>query len=135
VRYAGERSIPQLTLTSRAPVTRSKTVFRIRIYLIRIRIQIRLNTDPDPDPIRIQGFKDQKLKIYTRFFWIKNYNLPIPRNPEMTSKLQKKPSAFKIEHPALQNMKFLNFLQLLRVILSFCLPGSGSGFRLRIRIH
>ncbi len=63
-----------------------------------------LKNDPDP------GFDDQKLKKITadkkgKNFWIKNYNLPIPR----TSKLQKKPSALKKELPALQNMKFLNF--------------------------
>ncbi len=41
---------------------------RIRIQFIRIRIQLqhfRLNTDPDP--IRIQGFKDQKLKKKKNF--------------------------------------------------------------------
>jgi hypothetical protein len=34
------------------------------------------------------------------------------------SKLQKKPSTLKREHPALQNMKFLNFFLLLRVIFA-----------------
>jgi hypothetical protein len=43
------------------------------------------------------------------FFGIKNYKLPIPGSPERKSKLQKKPSALKREHPALQNMKFINF--------------------------
>ncbi len=78
------------SLTSLASIW---TVF----ILIRIRIQhFRLNTDPDPDPIRIQGFYDQKLekKILAEknyiFFWIKNYNLPIPRPPKRTSKLQKR---------------------------------------------
>ncbi len=51
-----------------------------------------------------------------KFFYIKNYNLPIPRPPERTFKLQKKPSALKRKHPALENMKFLNFFLLLRVI-------------------
>ncbi len=40
---------------------------------------------------------------------IKNQNLLISRPPDRTSKLQKKPSALKREHAALQNMKFLNF--------------------------
>jgi hypothetical protein len=71
-------------------------------YRIRIRIQhFRLNIDPDP--IRIHGIDDQKLenkftagkKIH--FFKIKNYNLPKPRPPSRTSKLQKKPSALKKE--------------------------------------
>jgi hypothetical protein len=50
----------------------------------------------------------------------------------MTSKLQKKPSALKREHPALQNMKFLNFFLLLWVIFALLDPdpdseyGSGS---------
>jgi hypothetical protein len=48
----------------------------------------------------------------------------------MTSKLQKKPSALKTEHPALHNMKFLDFFQFLWVI--FCTPRSRSGFRIRI---
>jgi hypothetical protein len=57
---------------------------RIRIHFIRIRIQhFRLNIDPDP--IRIQGFNDQKLKKITAEkitnFWIKNYNVPLPRPP------------------------------------------------------
>jgi hypothetical protein len=43
------------------------------------------------------------------FFFIKNYNLPIPRPPYRTPKLQEKPSALKKEHPALQNMKILHF--------------------------
>jgi hypothetical protein len=48
------------------------------------------------------------------------------------SKLQKKPSALKREHPALQSMKFLNFFLLLWVILALLDPdpdskyGSGS---------
>ncbi len=48
---------------------------------------------------------------------VKNYNLPIPRPPETTSKLQKKPSALKREHPALQNMKFFLLLWLIFVLL------------------
>jgi hypothetical protein len=42
-------------------------------------------------------------KIYSKknkVFWIKNYNLPIPRPPKRKSKLQQKPSALKREHPA-----------------------------------
>jgi hypothetical protein len=52
------------------------------------------------------------------FFGIKNYNLPIPRPPQPTSKLQKKPSAIKREHPALQNMTFLNYFLLLWIIFA-----------------
>jgi hypothetical protein len=46
----------------------------------------RRNTDPNPDPIRTQGFEDKKFKKNYSwkkliFFYIKNYNLPIPRLP------------------------------------------------------
>jgi hypothetical protein len=58
--------------------------------------------------MRIQGFYDQKLKADKKFL-IKNYNLPIPRLPLGTSKLQKKFSALNREHPAVQDMKFLKF--------------------------
>ncbi len=61
-------------------------------------------------PIRIQGFDDQKLfkklqptKIL--FFFFKKCNLLIHR----PSKLHEKPSVLNREHPALQNMGFLNF--------------------------
>jgi hypothetical protein len=57
-----------------------------------------------------------------KFFWIINYNLPIPRPPERTSKLQKKPSALKRKHLALQNMKFLIFFLFLWVIFSLLDP-------------
>ncbi len=50
-------------------------------------------------PIRIQGFDDQKLKKFTA------------------------------EHPALQNMKFLNFFSIF--VGHFCPPGSGFGIRIR----
>jgi hypothetical protein len=83
-----------------------------------------------PDPIRIQGFNDQKLKKNTaekkvNFFWIKNYNLPIPRPPLRTPKLQKKPSALKRGHPTLQNMNFKKNLS--SFVGHFCPPGSRSG--------
>jgi hypothetical protein len=92
---------------------------RIRI---RIRIQHFSNCGsgfriPDPDP----GFDDVKLKkIYSWklifIFFIKTCHLLSPRPPLKTPKVQEKPSALKREHPALQNMK----------ILDFCPPGSGS---------
>ncbi len=82
-------------------------------------------------------FNDQKLKKFTAekkiiFLWIKKHNLPIPRHLQRKSKLQKKPSAAKREHPALQNMKFLNYFLLLWVIFALLDPdpdseyGSGS---------
>ncbi len=88
-------------------------VFRIRIHWVRIR-HFRPSTEPDPDATRIQGFDDQKLKKITvrkkfYIFFFKKCNLFIPRPPERTFKLQEKASAPKREHPALQNMKLLNY--------------------------
>ncbi len=66
---------------------------RIRIHFIRIRIQhFRQNTDPDPNPIRIRIWIEsgsralmtknvKKITAEKKKFWIKNYNLPIPRPP------------------------------------------------------
>jgi hypothetical protein len=54
------------------------------------------------------------------------------RPSERTSKLQKKPSALKREHPALQNIKFLDFILLLWVIFALLdldpNPDSESGY-------
>ncbi len=49
------------------------------------------------------------------------------------SKLQKKPSALKRGHPTLQNMNFYTFIS--TSVGHFWPPGSGSGSRIRIRIH
>jgi hypothetical protein len=77
-----------------------KPGLRIRVRLIPIRMQhFGLNTDPNSDP----EFDDQKME--KKFF--------------RTSKLQKKPSAHKREHPALQNMKFLNFFYFCCVSLKY----------------
>jgi hypothetical protein len=61
-------------------------------------------------PIRIQGFDDQKWKKFTA---------------EKKIKLQKKTSALKTGHPALQNKKFLIFL-LFWVIFALLDPDSKS---------
>ncbi len=111
----------------------SQSGVRIRIHFIRIRIQhFRMDTnpdpDPDPDPIRIQGFKDQKLKKNCswkknkKFFWSKTViYLSLGLHKVPMSKLQKKPSALKRGHPTLQNMNFYKFSY-------FCgSPESGSG--------
>ncbi len=76
-----------------------------------------------PIRIRIQFGSRNKIEKITagkKLFWIKNYNLPIPRPPKRKSKLQKKPSALKGGHPTLQNMKIYIFMG------HFCPPGSGS---------
>jgi hypothetical protein len=71
----------------------------------------------------VNGYKymnknhDQKLiKIYSRktffhIFRIENCNLLILRPPLRTHKLHEKPSTLKREHPALQNIKNLNFFE------------------------
>jgi hypothetical protein len=69
--------------------------------------------------------KNLQLKKKIKFFWG-------PRSPIRTFKLQKKPSALKREHTALENMKFLNLFLLLWVIFPLLDPdpdseyGSGS---------
>jgi hypothetical protein len=80
----------------------------------------------------IKNKKKFTAKKKLNFLLIKTYNLPIPNPPQRTSKLQKKLSAHKREHPALQKVKFLSFLWYL--VGHFCPPGSGSGFRIQIRI-
>jgi hypothetical protein len=64
--------------------------------------------------------KNQK---FVSLILLSNYNIPILRPPETMSKLQKNPPALKIEHQALQSMKFLNFF------LHFCSSGFVSGYR------
>ncbi len=123
------------------------TMFCIRIHWFQIRIRIqhfRLNNNPNPDPgfwwknknktaEKIKLFFDQKLQF-------------------RMSKLQNKPSALKREHPALQKIKFLIFFCFFLLVIflkiffggfiyffprTFYPPrsGSGSGFRIRIRIQ
>ncbi len=75
--------------------------------LIRLRIQFRV--------LMTKTSKILQKKI--QIFWSKIVYLFIPRPPWRTSKLQEKPSVLKREHPALQNMKFLNFFQFLWLFL------------------
>jgi hypothetical protein len=86
------------------------------------------DTDPDPGS-ESKVLMTENWKKFTAVkknnFLIKNYHLPIPRPPKRTSKLQKKPSALKREHPALQKMKFLNFFLLLWVIFILLDPDPG----------
>jgi hypothetical protein len=80
--------------------------------------------------MRTQGFYDQKFTA-EKIFLFKNNNLPIPRPPLRTSKLQMKFSALNKEHPTLQNMKFLNFFYFCGSFFALLDPdseyGSGSG--------
>jgi hypothetical protein len=64
-----------------------------------------------------------------KFFGIKIYNLPIPRTSLKTSKLQKKPSALKKEHPKLQHMNFLHFFLLMWVIFVLLDPDPDSEYK------
>jgi hypothetical protein len=57
--------------------------------------------------------------------------IPVGMKRFRPSKPQEKPSALKREHPALQNMKFLNFLWVIFVLLDRD-PDSESG-PIRIR--
>ncbi len=57
-------------------------------------------------------------------FFDPNCNLPIPRPPQRTPKLQAKPSALKREHQHLKTWIFLTFFSCF--VDHFCPPGSGS---------
>ncbi len=83
------------------------------------------DTDPDPGFWRPKTEKNFSKKNKKKF-WIKNYNLLIPRPPERKSKPQKRLSALKREHPALHNMKFLNFFLLLWVIFALLDPDTDA---------
>ncbi len=74
-------------------------MFQIRIHLIRIRIQ----------HLKIKNW----LKLTAEFFFISNHNLPIPRPPERTSRLQKKPIS--------------NRFWLLTVSVCYCSWWAGGG--------
>jgi hypothetical protein len=95
----------------------------IEVLWIQIRIQhFRRNTDPDPDPIRIRiqsgsrvFSKNLQLKI---FFFLLKQQFTYPWAFIKDSKLQKKPSGLKREHPALQKMKFINFFIFFGVIFA-----------------
>jgi hypothetical protein len=63
---------------------------------------------------------------------IKNYNLFFCRTSDRTSKLQKKPSALKREHPSLKHEIFYLYSTF---VGPFCPPGSGFRIQIRIRIH
>jgi hypothetical protein len=105
----------------RYPISRS--VSGIPNNLIRIRIlHFRLNTDPDP--FRIQGFDDQKLekKNYSRV----GSKTTIYSTYSYASKIYIRSLQLKRKHPALQNIKFLNFFNFCRSF--FCPHGSGYGY-------
>jgi hypothetical protein len=73
-----------------------------------------------------KNIKKLQLKQNRKFnnFLIANRNFLIPR--PRTSKLLEKRSALKREHPALQNMKFLNFFIILWVISDLLDPDLTS---------
>ncbi len=96
--------------------------FRIRINWFRIRIQhFMLNTNPEPDPD--PGFWWPKLgkTLKLNFFYFLSKTAIC-----YLSKLQQKPSPLKWEHPALQNMNFINFIHF---------RGSFLSSWIRIRLH
>jgi hypothetical protein len=110
-----------------APKSRSrqdlKVVFRIRIHWARIRIQqFRLNTDPDPGfwwPKIEKNFLLNQKFIYFISKSAIYLSLCLHQGP---SSERRSFQHYKREHPALQNMKFLNFFY-----FHFSIPGSQSG--------
>jgi hypothetical protein len=84
--------------------------------------------DPEQDPRLWWAKNEEKNTAEKKFknFWIKNYNLLIPRPPQRTSKLQETPSALKREHSSLQNMKFLKLVLFLWLIFELLDPDPDS---------
>jgi len=103
------------------------TTGSVRVPLLKPMFRIHIGFSADPGPALLvhtdldsdsvfwwlKTVKNLQLKIFFYFLGIKNYNLPIPRPPLRTSKLQKKHSVLKRKHPALQNMKFRKKILLL----------------------
>ncbi len=69
----------------------------------------------------------------TIFFWSKIAICLSLGLPKRTYKLHEKPSAFKKERPALQNMKFQFFFSIF--VGNFCPPGYGSSRTKSMRIR
>jgi hypothetical protein len=88
-------------------------VFRIRIHWFRIRhftIPIRIRIQYGSSVWWSNIDKNLQLKKkFDIFFLVNHCNLLIPRPPKRTSKLQEKSSALNREHPAIPNLKFINF--------------------------
>ncbi len=69
------------------------------------------------------NFTVEKKLFFDHEWRIKKYNIFIPKSPWRTSKLlQEKPSDLKREHPALQNMKFINFSTFAGHACNACCP-------------
>ncbi len=83
-----------------------------------------VNLDPDTE-FWWPKIEKKYRRNFCHIFFIKNCNLLAPWLPYRTSKLQEKPLAFKIEHPALQKIKFINFFSIF--MGHFCPPVSESG--------
>ncbi len=90
-------------------------------------------------PIRIQGFNDQKLekitaKIFLLFFFISKTAIYLSLGLHKVCPSYRRSLQFSKE--AIQHFKTWTFTKLLSTFVGhFCPPGSGSGFRIRIRIH
>ena len=108
----------------------------IRIQIQRIRMEA--NTDPDPDPIRIQSgsralmIKNWK-KITTekkiKFFWSKT---AIYLSLSLHKVCPSYRRSLQLTKEAIQHFKTWFFSTF---VGHFCPPGSGSAFKLRIRIR
>jgi hypothetical protein len=109
----------------------------MRINWIRIRIQhSRLNTDPDRRFWWPKIYKNLPVKnFYFIFFWSKIAIFLSLGLHKGRPSYRRKPSALKREQIALQTMNFLIFFQFFRAIFALMAPGSGSEFRIWIRIH
>ncbi len=112
---------------------------RIRIHFIRIRIQhFRMDTNQDPDPIRIQGFKDQRLKkkLKLKFFFFSKNAIYLSLGLHKVCPSYRR--SLQLSNEAIQHFKtwtFTNFFLLFWIIFDLLDPDPDSEPGLRIRIH
>ncbi len=89
--------------------------------------------------LRMQNlcFEDQKFK--TNYSWKKITSFGSKTTSDLSLCLHKgRPSyrrSFQLSKESIQHFKTWNFLIFSTFVGHFCPPGSGSGFRIRIRIH
>jgi hypothetical protein len=82
----------------------------------------------------MQGFDDQKLKKKKQLTFFKKSKIAIYLSEASRKNFQATGDAFSPQraHPALQNMKFINFFKFSTFMVNFCPPGSGLRIRKRI---
>jgi hypothetical protein len=129
----------RLPLVCHAPGYRYHTetplaVFRIRIHFFESGssilgwIPIRIQMQSGARVFMTKNWKKFTAEFLYIYFFIKNFDLLIPRPLKKTSKVKEKPSASKENNKHFKTRKFLFYT----FMSNLCFPGSGSGFRIRI---